>query len=470
MTAVERVFIDNMPNNWFPLGRNNGEGWRLDIVSLLAVIGESSMEEHSQALTSSWTALLPRIIPAPQALLKPARPTRMPQVNAAVVGVHNGTLVPTLNYFPNIIHPIEELPAFAFQVLKIKHRGQPDPEDVGPIAANRIKETSTSTSVDIREIETGPVHIPQRRSTFRKITRTFTANPDKPRPRIPSRTFSPLNVLSIGSFFLTLGLLIWAGMIGDGTAMVALGTISLASSIVGYASWWSPVLKERNFNYKVPPGDVVIRTREGAFLVVKCNEDIARELYTGTEECMYYVKTQPYRLLVGFGTFLLMISVVLLGNCNFVMQAAIGVSYILLNGAFWVASVIDKDKFWDLSLYEWDDITPKDAKNAHLKDPNDKTVGGKPSFTRTLWYAIRETKKIGWVRRGGAAPRTPQWEEWLRQAEENAAAGVRNWNAVEMREEIVGQTDKEEQAKKAHIEDSAEQHAPAIEVPPPSTK
>lgn len=32
----------------------------------------------------------------------------MPQVNAAVVGVHNGTMVPTLNYFPNIIHPIEE--------------------------------------------------------------------------------------------------------------------------------------------------------------------------------------------------------------------------------------------------------------------------------------------------------------------------------------------------------------------------
>lgn len=46
-------------------------------MSLLAVIGESSMELHSQALTSSWTCILPRIIPAPQALLKATRPSRL---------------------------------------------------------------------------------------------------------------------------------------------------------------------------------------------------------------------------------------------------------------------------------------------------------------------------------------------------------------------------------------------------------
>jgi len=110
--------------------------------------------------------------------------------------------------------------------------------------------------------------------------------------------------------------------------------ISLASSIVGYASWWSPELMNRNFPSKVPPGDMIIRTREGAFLLVRCNENVARELYIGTEECVYKVQTQSYRILVGFGTFLLMVSVVLLGNCNFTMQAAIGVSYIVLNGLF----------------------------------------------------------------------------------------------------------------------------------------
>lgn len=65
-------------------------GWRLDIVSLLAVIGESSMADHSQAMTSSWTCLLPRLVPAPQVLLKAIRPGRLPQVPATVVGVHSG--------------------------------------------------------------------------------------------------------------------------------------------------------------------------------------------------------------------------------------------------------------------------------------------------------------------------------------------------------------------------------------------
>src|ERR1700726_887146 len=117
---------------WFPDGTNDGSAWRLDIVSLLAVIGESAMQEHAPAMTASWLCCLPRIIPAPQVLIKPTRPTRMPQVNAAVVGVKNGTFVQTLNYFPNIIHPIDDLPPFAFKVYDIKH----SPKRVASIRKN----------------------------------------------------------------------------------------------------------------------------------------------------------------------------------------------------------------------------------------------------------------------------------------------------------------------------------------------
>ncbi|KFY12575.1 hypothetical protein V491_06728, partial [Pseudogymnoascus sp. VKM F-3775] len=74
----------NGDEGWWPEGKDNQNGWRLDIVSLLAVIGESSMAEHSQPMTASWIACLPRIIPAPQVLLKPTRPTRMPHANASV--------------------------------------------------------------------------------------------------------------------------------------------------------------------------------------------------------------------------------------------------------------------------------------------------------------------------------------------------------------------------------------------------
>lgn len=284
---------------WFPVGTNgNSDGWRLDIVSLLAVIGESSIESHSQAMTASWTCMLPRIIPAPQALLKPARPTRLPQTNSAVVGVHNGTLVSTFNYFPNIMHPLEDLKPLQFKVLRITHkneRPEPPTPPPGEAVGDQPKEPSRSTSIQFGELESGVNPIPRRRSTFRTLTHSITGDPDKPKPRIPPQVFSPLNVLSVGSCLMTIGVFIAAVIIEDGTACVAVGAISLVSSIVGYASWWSPVLTSRTFRSKVPPGDIAVRTREGAFLLVRCNENVARELYVGTEECLYYVGTQSYR-------------------------------------------------------------------------------------------------------------------------------------------------------------------------------
>jgi hypothetical protein len=265
------------------------------VVSLLAVIGESSMEAHSHTLTASWTCMLPRIIPAPQALLKPSRPTRLPQTNSAVVGVHNGTLVNTFNYFPNIMHPLEDLKPLQFKVLKITHKNDKPEPPTPPPFEERPKEPSGSTSVQFGELESGITPPIRRRSTFRTLTHSITGDSDKPKPRIPPQVLSPLNILSVGSCLMTIGVFIAAVVIKDGTACVALGTISLVSSIVGYASWWSPVLTSRTFRSKVPPGDIAVRTREGAFLLVRCNENVARELYVGTEECLYYVGTQEYR-------------------------------------------------------------------------------------------------------------------------------------------------------------------------------
>jgi hypothetical protein len=392
----------------------------------------------------------------------------MPQVNAAVVGVHNGTLVPTLNFFPNIIHPIEDLVPFSFKVLQITHKGEGSTKPQPPSERNRSNEKSVASSFELgMNVENGSTSRPTRSSTFRNIQK-MVVNADRDKPRVPPQMLSPLNILSVLSFFLTMGLIIWAGIVQDGTAIVALGTISLASSIVGYASWWSPRLTKRISKAKVPAGDVIIRTREGAFLLVKCNEDVARELYTGTEECEYYCHTQRYRILVGFGTFLLMVSVVLLGNCNFTMQAAIGVTYICLNGAFWGSSLIKKDRFWDLSSYECIDITPADSKNAHVSADDPSEVEGQSSFTRTMWYAIRETHKIGWVKRGGVAPNTEEWDRWLKEAEENALNGNRNWNAIQRREALVGQA--ELTPAEASLKDTAEQHLPAYEIPPPEKR
>jgi hypothetical protein len=362
------------------------------------------------------------------------------------------------------------------QVLKITHRNEREIPPT-PLDANRSKERmepSGSTSFDMMATEDGSVPSPRPRSTYREFATRLTAqfSPEKTKsakPRIPAKLLSPLNILSVGSSLLTLGLLVLAIIEKDGVACLALGTISLASSIVGFASWWSPVLKTRDFRSRVPPGDTIIRTREGAFLLVICNEEVARELYTTPEEFKYYVTPGPYRVLVGFGTLLLMVSVVLLGNCNFKMQAAIGASYMALNGMYWAASLVPGELFWDLSLYDCKDITPLDAKEAHQMQ--DGSLDGIPSYTRTLWYALRETKKTGWLKKGGIIPDTPLWDQWLKLAELNATNGNRKWDAVAKREQIVGQVDSAPQAKEAvKGVDTAAQHVPVFEIPMDATK
>lgn len=152
------------------------------------------------------------------------------------------------------------------------------------------------------------------------------------------------------------------------------------------------------------------------------------------------------------------------------MQAAIGVSYICLNGAFWVTSLLKKDMFWDLDAYHVTDITPEDAKNAHADstDPKILIFEGKASFTRTMWYAIRETKKIGWIKKNGAAPTTPEWDKWLAEAERQALEGNRGWNAVEQRDIIVGRV--EPVTRQDEPVDNAEQHVPAVQVDLPATR
>lgn len=174
---------------------------------------------------------------------------------------------------------------------------------------------------------------------------------------------------------------------------------------------------------------------------------------------------------MGIGTFLLMVSVVLLGNCNFPQQLAIGASYIVLNGLFWGAALISKRKFWDLTLYDFNDVTPEDGQDAHLERPDSDDPEDRPSFTRTMWYAIRETQEIGWVKKSGAAPVTDEWDEWLKEAEKSAKMSDRKWKAVTAKDRMVGQTEETPCSPAAPammngINVPGGQHAPLIEVLP----
>ncbi|KAI0401136.1 hypothetical protein F4802DRAFT_619161 [Xylaria palmicola] len=493
-------------------------GWRLDVVTLLAVIGESSIAEHAQIITASVLCLLPRIIPAPQALLKPSRPQRLPETTARMTGVYSGVVLDTVGFFANIIHPLDELPPFSFKVLEIKHTDKnnaggfevPQPASSGGASflgrwrLNKRTNTNLSVAKSIKgpppdaldsergnlqgrqtglsvafssDIEAGPDTPTQgitRRATMKEKVQDFVANPTlantASRPAIPATLYSPMHILEIFSALLTFAIIGFAIAKKDGTAILAVSLMASASSVVGWASWWRPILMNRSHTNQVPAGDVIIRTREGGFLLVKCTEEVARELYSGTEECEYHVTGQAYRLLMGLGTFLIMVSVILLGNCKWDSQIFIGASYIVLNGLYWTMGLLPKRLFWDLSRYDFRDVTPPEARHAEkTTDASDPREGVK-SFTRTLWYAIRETQRTAWVRRSGAAPGTPQWQMWLAEAEAAAKAGDTRWPAVARKDAIMKMS--EEETTKSPIVgpardfDAAEQAVPAVQVQP----
>jgi hypothetical protein len=434
-----------------------------------------------------------------------------------MAGVHSGVVLHTVGFFANIMHPLNELKPFAFKVLQIKHKhaGLVASRPVSPGTGkgsnqawrrffwkrrreaavgdemggevrghgngngNRPKHTDTTRTVHFAEADpeaglpapTSPLNAeepppppepgtqPKRRGTMSEKLSDVMTSPtmvnSNDRYTVPPNYYSPVHVLNVLSFFLTIGIIVGAGVWHDGTAMLAISLISLASSVICYASWWHPKLMNRPATNKVPPGDVVIRTREGAFVLVQCTEEVARELYSGTEECEY-ISNKFHRVFMGLGMVLLMVSVVLLGNCGWNSQVLIGVSYIVLNGLYWLMGLLPQKYFWDLNRYLVEDVTPADAQKADEPAIPEDAREGTPSFTRTLWYAIRETKDGGWAERSGAMPATEQWKEWLKEAVQEAKDGNRKWPAVTRKNIIMG----------TEVNKAAQQ-APLEEVQPP---
>lgn len=447
----------------FPVGKDDAGAWRLDIVALLAVTGEGFIHEHAQAVTSSALCIVPRIMPAPQALMRPWRPVSLPSEPAKVTGVYSGIVLESLGFFANIIHPLDFLRPFEFKVIAVRHR--PLNFELRPVdrrrpttpsqESNETQDTDGSRAAagqasgpDVEQQVQYPTSGLRRRVTFRENVTDFVSNAptlhgglsDQFRSKSPPMVYSPLQVVAIFSILLTIGLIVAAALWKDGTAMLAIILVSFATSTIGYGAWWRPrlIVRARMGIDTSPPGDMIIRTREGAFLLIKCSESVARELYTGAEECEYIASDRRYRILMVLGAILIMPAVILFGNCTFNMQALVGAAYMILNVIYWSLGLLPKRYYWDLSRYEWEDITPQDARSAHHNSLS--IVGsaeGGISFTRTMWYAIRETKSTGWVERSGSIPATPQWKQWLREAGEAAQSGNRMWEAVTAKDRIM---------------------------------
>lgn len=400
----------------FPNSRN---GWKLDAVGLLAVIGETTTEACVEPMTASYLCLLPRLIPAPQALIRPNRRLALSGVNAVVTGIQQGIVKSQLSYTANQLSPIAELEPFSVRVLSIKHE-----DDTLSIMRNMMNRIDSELGLSGRSGHN------QGRMTFKDINAATLRGYSSIQPVMRAKNISPHNILSVASCLLTIGLLVWAIIIGDGLATLAIILLALTTTLFCAASLWKLPLKRRSVYPEVPRGEVVIRTREGAFLIIKCDIDVSQQLYFGTDD-IFQLVTTGFSPCIGCGTVIFMVAVIMMGNSTWTTQAALAVTYQLLNAVYWFVAVMPSSTHWEFPLYQKVDVTPDDVKYSHIYG------GEEPSYIKSLWKAILETKDVSWVRKSGAIPEGDKWDQWLELAKRNALNDTRDWDAVKMKKEIV---------------------------------
>lgn len=206
---------------------------------------------------------------------------------------------------------------------------------------------------------------------------------------------------------LSVALLVLSVILGDGMSLLATILLSGVSVFAGITNRWQLTLPKAPGRY-VPPGDTIIRWPNGSYLIVRCSEQVARELFFRPESIDYTLQwANGFILLSLVGTLFLMVSVVALANAKIELQIAWAVSYIALNIAHWIAAALPRGLNWDFSAYQ-------------IKE---QSIAGGPqnkNFTEALWKAILVTKDIRWVRLSKAAPQTAAWDEWLVEAETEA--------------------------------------------------
>jgi len=263
---------------------------QLDIVGIVAILGEGSTSRNAQASALSWFHALPRLYPAPQALLKHHQEKRLPVDLGVVVGALSGRISNELNFFTRLLHDAE---------------------------------------LDDYSVELVEVH--------RKSNEGV--------PDFKVKKFGHLAALSILGCCMSVTLFALSIWQDDGPALLATVLLSATSSFVGLASWCVLDEKRETPNSdridKTPLGDVVIfYPRTGAFRIVRCTDEISR-LYFKVENCEHYFGDNMYRAIALFSTALLMGGLIMLSNARPIMQMAFAASYIVLNALYWMSSALN---------------------------------------------------------------------------------------------------------------------------------
>ena len=256
-------------------------------------------------------------------------------------------------------------------------------------------------------------------------------NENVPRPSV--KPFGPVTMLSVLGCLMSIALFVLSIVYDDGMALLATIFLSLLSTNTGIANKWRPSPNDPKPDPHSPPGDVVIKYPQGAFIVVKCDERTARYLYFNpSERCIYRVSSSTvYRGLSLISTLLLMGGVICLANARIELQTGFAAAYMIINIFYWIGAALPPAEHWNLKRLRISEIHIEGARPVPGSAPSD----GNPSYTEALWKAIAVTGTKTWIKEAGWAPKTPAWDEWLHEAE----AAAREEKIIPMVRRVGGQ-------------------------------
>lgn len=254
------------------------------------------------------------------------------------------------------------------------------------------------------------------------------------RQQVPvTKDFGIQAYLAIIGFVSSVILLVLSIRLKDGMSLIATVDLSLLSSLAGLCNRWTLELPIPKSGRHVPSGDVVIRYPQGSFLLVRCPEDIARELFFHPEDIKYVVTSlTTYRALALCGTLMLMAGVICLANATVTLQIAWAVTYFIIGSLYWSVATLPDRLFWDASCYT---VSPECFSDSRLSASSLPSEG--KSYMDALWKAIAITQSIDWVLRSEACPDTEPWRDWLQVAErasrevrlleDSGVTGIKTW-------------------------------------------
>jgi len=343
---------------------------QLNIVAFLVVLGESSVLREAQAASFSLYSLVPRLLPAPQALLRHERPARLPVKSGTIVGAYSGRVRHEINFLAQVLHP-RHLDAYVVKVVEVtRNKGTHNPDN------------------------------------------------DEPDDSYEANSYGPSFWLSLVGLSMAITLTILSILWNDGMALIATLLLSSLSTVTGIISKGEVKNDEPPpKRTKIPDGDVVIYYPSGAFLIVQCEDHVAR-LYFAAERCKYFLTGRIYQATALVGTLLLMFGMITLGNATVKLQACFAAAYIILNALYWLSAALEEASRWKTSYT----VKDKEFQMDMIPDRNYK------NFTAALWQVIAITGTAQWVSEAShIVPTTPAWKIWVKEAW-TIAAKNRNMN------------------------------------------